>query len=149
MTKLVVRYDFRAYRRHRYACDLPDQSGHASKKRPWFISGQYCVLGVNNHEDPTLGGVSRAMSIASAPEAEGPVEFYIRRVARPESPNRLTHLLWKLKAGDRLHMGAVATGVFTIDDTIGLDDPRVRIMVAHVDGPGSKRNGRRTVHAYV
>src|ERR1041385_6126075 len=71
-------------------------------KRPWFISGQYCVLGVNNQEDPALGGVSRAMSIASAPEAEGPVEFYIRRVVSPESPNPLTHLLWKLTAGDRL-----------------------------------------------
>src|SRR6188474_2951821 len=74
------------------------------KKRPWFAPGQYCVLGANNEVDPTLGGVSRAMSIASAPEAEGPVEFYIRRVARPESPNPLTHLLWKLKAGNRLHM---------------------------------------------
>jgi ferredoxin--NADP+ reductase len=100
------------------------------KKQPWFTSGQYCVLGANNDDDPTLGGVSRAMSIASAPEAAGPVEFYIRRVARPESPNPLTHLLWKLKAGDRLHMGTTATGVFTIENTVGIANARLRVMVA-------------------
>jgi ferredoxin--NADP+ reductase len=105
----------------------PDQP---PAERPWFVPGQYCVLGMNNADKPELGSVRRSMSIASAPEDDGPVEFYIRWVAKPESENPLTHLLWKLKAGDRMYMRAVAAGVFTIKDTIGVDDPRVRVMVA-------------------
>lgn len=97
---------------------------------PWFVPGQYCVLGLNNAEKPELGSVRRSMSIASAPEDRGPTEFYVRWVAKPESENPLTHLLWKLKAGDRIYMRAVAAGVFTVKDTIGLDDPRIRVMVA-------------------
>jgi ferredoxin--NADP+ reductase len=70
------------------------------------------------------------MSIASAPEDDGPIEFYIRWVAKPESENPLTHLLWKLKNGDRMYMRPVAAGVFTVKDTVGFDDPRIRVMVA-------------------
>ena len=99
-------------------------------ERSWFVPGQYCVLGLNNQDTPELGSVRRSMSIASAPEDDGPVEFYIRWVARPESENPLTHLLWKLKTGDRLYMRPVAAGVFTIKDTIGVSDPRIRVMVA-------------------
>src|SRR6185436_16795509 len=105
----------------------PDQ---LPAKRPWFVPGQYCVLGLNNQEKPELGSVRRSMSIASAPEDDGPIEFYIRWVAKPESDNPLTHLLWKLKDGDRLYMRAVAAGVFTVKDTVGVDDPRLRVMVA-------------------
>jgi ferredoxin--NADP+ reductase len=105
----------------------PDQM---PAERPWFTPGQYCVIGMNNAEHPELGSVRRSMSIASAPEDDGPVEFYIRWVARPESENPLTHLLWKLKQGDRMYMRPVAAGVFTIKDTVGVDDPRLRVMVA-------------------
>jgi ferredoxin/flavodoxin---NADP+ reductase len=99
-------------------------------QRPWFTPGQYCVLGLNNTDKPELGSVRRSMSIASAPEDDGPTEFYVRWVAKPESENPLTHLLWKLKAGDRMYLRAVAAGVFTIKDTVGVDDPRIRVMVA-------------------
>jgi ferredoxin--NADP+ reductase len=105
----------------------PDQP---PAQRPWFVPGQYCVLGMNNADKPELGSVRRSMSIASAPEDNGPTEFYVRWVAKPESENPLTHLLWKLKAGDRMYMRAVAAGVFTVKDTIGADDPRIRVMVA-------------------
>jgi ferredoxin-NADP reductase len=105
----------------------PDQM---PAERPWFVPGQYCVLGLNNQVKPELGSVRRSMSIASAPEEEGPVEFYIRWVAKPESENPFTHLLWKIKAGERMYMRAVAAGVFTVKDTIGIDDPRLRVMVA-------------------
>jgi ferredoxin/flavodoxin---NADP+ reductase len=104
----------------------PDQPPES----PWFVPGQYCVLGMNNADKPELGSVRRSMSIASAPEDPGPTEFYIRWVAKPESENPLTHLLWKLKTGDRMYMRPVAAGVFTLKDTIGLDDPRLRVMVA-------------------
>ncbi|MBS1120133.1 MAG: oxidoreductase FAD/NAD(P)-binding domain protein [Deltaproteobacteria bacterium] len=100
------------------------------ESRPWFVPGQYCVLGMNNADKPELGSVRRSMSIASAPEEEGEIEFYIRFVSKPESENPLTHLLWKLKNGDRMYMRPVAAGVFTVKDTIGLDDPRIRVMVA-------------------
>ena len=100
------------------------------KKRPWFTAGQYCVLGVNNSDQPELGAVRRPMSIASPPETAGPLEFCIRRVAKPVSPNPFTHLLWWLKAGDRLYLRSAAAGVFTIKDTVGVDDPRLRLMVA-------------------
>ena len=96
----------------------------------WFTAGQYCVLGLNNREKPELGSVRRALSIASAPEAGGPLEFYIRYVVRPASRNPLTHLLWKLQTGARIYLHAVASGVFTIRDTVGVDDPRLRVMVA-------------------
>jgi len=105
----------------------PDQP---PAQRPWFAPGQYCVLGLNNTEKPELGSVRRSMSIASAPEDDGPTEFYIRWVAKPESDNPLTHLLWKARSGDRIYMRAVAAGVFTVKDTVGVDDPRLRIMVA-------------------
>lgn len=98
--------------------------------RPWFVSGQYCVIGANNPQRPELGSVRRSMSIASAPEDDGPVEFYIRWVAKPDSENPLTHLLWKMQAGDRIYMRSVAAGVFTLEDTIGTDDSRLRVMVA-------------------
>jgi ferredoxin-NADP reductase len=105
----------------------PDQP---PASRPWFVAGQYCVIGANNTLRPELGSVRRSMSIASSPEDDGPVEFYIRFVNKPDSENPLTHLLWKMKAGDRLYMRVVAAGVFTIHDTIGADDPRMRVMVA-------------------
>lgn len=96
----------------------------------WFIPGQYCVIGLNNEAKPELGSVRRSMSIASAPEQEGPVEFLIRFVAKPESDNPLTHLLWKLKNGDRMHVRPKAAGAFTIQDTVGVADPRLKVMVA-------------------
>ena len=99
-------------------------------ERLWFTPGQYCVLGMNNAEKTELGSVRRSMSIASAPEDEGPIEFYVRFVSKPESENPLTHLLWKLKNGDRMYMRPVAAGVFTIKDTVGDDDSRYRVMVA-------------------
>jgi ferredoxin--NADP+ reductase len=101
-----------------------------AQTRPWFTAGQYCVLGLNNSERPSLGSVRRAMSIASAPEADLPLEFYIRYVARPTSQNPLTHLLWKLGTGARIYLRSVAAGVFTIKDTVNVDDSRIRVMVA-------------------
>lgn len=106
------------------------QPDEVPAKRPWFVPGQYCVLGLNNEVKPELGSVRRSMSIASAPEDEFPTEFYIRFVAKPESENPLTHLLWKLKAGDRMYMRPVAAGVFTIPDTVGEADQRLRVLVA-------------------
>ena len=51
-------------------------------------------------------------------------------MARPTSENSLTQLLWKLGVGARIYVRSVAAGVFTIKDTVGVDDARVRVMVA-------------------
>jgi ferredoxin-NADP reductase len=108
----------------------PDQPPERDANGAWFTAGQYCVIGLNNEDKPELGSVRRSMSIASAPEDDGPIEFYIRYVSKPESENPLTHLLWKIKEGDRLYLRPVPAGVFTVEHTIGVADPRLRVMVA-------------------
>ncbi len=107
-----------------------DESDHKSDNDPWFVPGQYCVIGLNNEEFPEKGSVRRAMSIASSPQGRGPVEFYIRFVAKAESDNPLTHLLWKKKQDDRIYMKVHAAGKFTIPDTVGKNDNRWKIFVA-------------------
>ncbi len=97
---------------------------------PPFVPGQYFTLGMNNEQQPDLGSVRRPMSIASAPEERAVLEFYIRFVSYPESDNPLTHLLWQAKAGDRMFMRTKAVGKFTVPDTIGEDDTRLRVCVA-------------------
>lgn len=97
---------------------------------PAFIPGQYMTLGMNNQATPEKGSVRRPMSIASAPEEAELFEFYIRYVNHPESDNPLTHLLWPTKAGERLFLRSKAVGKFTVADTVGDDDPRIRVCVA-------------------
>jgi ferredoxin/flavodoxin---NADP+ reductase len=101
---------------------------------PWFEPGQYLTIGMNrdgvaSENDPRPLSVRRAMSIASAPEDEDAVELYIRFVTHPESDLPLTHVMWPIKAGDRLYCRALATGRFTLRDTVG-DDARLKLMVA-------------------
>ncbi len=96
----------------------------------WFVPGQYVALGLNNEAVPELGSVSRAMSIASAPQVLETAEFYIRYVTHPESDNPLTHLLWKIGEGDRMFLRPKPSGKFTLKDTIGADDERKKIYVA-------------------
>lgn len=96
----------------------------------WFTPGQYLTLGLNNTEKPELGSVRRPMSIASAPERRDLVEFYIRFVEKPESDNPLTHLLWKTRAGDRMFLRSQPVGKFTVEDTMGAGDTRLKMCVA-------------------
>ncbi|MDA8017191.1 MAG: ferredoxin--NADP reductase [Thermoanaerobaculia bacterium] len=97
---------------------------------PAFVPGQYMTLGLNNEQKPELGSVRRPMSIVSAPEEDGNLEFYIRWVAHPESDNPLTHLLWNTRSGDRMFLRAKGVGRFTLDHTIEDGDERLKIMVA-------------------
>ena len=95
-----------------------------------FIPGQYVTLGMNNEKKPELGSVRRPMSIVSAPEEGQILEFYIRYVNWPESDNPLTHLLWDAAEGDRMFMRGKAVGRFTLEETVGADDDRLKIFVA-------------------
>ncbi|MEM7260632.1 MAG: hypothetical protein AAF488_01485 [Planctomycetota bacterium] len=97
---------------------------------PWFVPGQYCVIGLNNEESPELGPSQRPMSIASAPQDNEIIEFYIRYVAHPTSQNPLTHLLWKLAEGDRAFVRPAPKGRFTITHLVGDEDARTKLMVA-------------------
>jgi ferredoxin--NADP+ reductase len=97
---------------------------------PEFEGGQYAVLGLTNERDPDKGAVLRPYSISSPPEEKRFLEFYIRYVDKPASESPLTHLLWKLKPGDRLHLGRRITGHFTLAKTVGPDDPRLKVFVA-------------------
>ncbi len=97
---------------------------------PAFIPGQYMTLGLNNGEKPELGSVRRPMSIASAPEQRDVLDFYIRYVSHPESDNPLTHLLWKSQDSDRIFLRTRAVGKFTLPDTVGTADPRLKVFVA-------------------
>lgn len=96
---------------------------------PWFVAGQYVVIGLNNEDQPELGKVQRPMSVASSPMEREYVEFYIRFVNSPASDNPLTHLLWKLKPGERSYVRFVPKGRFTVDHLVGTDDPRRKIFV--------------------
>jgi ferredoxin/flavodoxin---NADP+ reductase len=96
----------------------------------WFIPGQYLTLGLNNESQPKLGPVRRPMSIASPPAQPDTVDFYIRYVSQPESDNPLTHLLWEIAPGDRLHISGRPTGRFTVTHATGEDDTRRRVLVA-------------------
>lgn len=102
---------------------------------PWFLPGQYLTIGLNREvvegkEDPRPVSVRRPMSIASAPEEGELAEFYVRYVNHPESDLPLTHLLWPIKTGARMFCRPVAVGKFTLEDTVGADDPRVKLFVA-------------------
>ncbi len=106
----------------------PDEA--LPREGAWFVPGQYMVLGLNNEVKVELGGVRRPMSIASAPERRDLVEFYIRYVEKPESENPFTHLLWTRKAGDRMYVRVHPTGKFTVPDTVGSDDRRLKVCLA-------------------
>ncbi len=114
----------------------PDQINRKDgAEGPWFIPGQYLTIGLNREivegeDDPRPVSVRRPMSISSAPEEGEAVEFYIRYVSKPESDLPLTHLMWTMKAGDRMFCRPTPVGKFTVKDTIGDDDPRVKVCVA-------------------
>ena len=114
----------------------PDQiTRKEGDEGPWFVPGQYLTIGLNRpaiegEEDPRPRSVRRPMSIASAPEEGHTAEFYIRYVSKPESDLPLTHLLWEIQPGARMYMRPVATGKFTVRDTVGDDDPRIKLCIA-------------------
>jgi ferredoxin--NADP+ reductase len=94
------------------------------------VPGQYIAIGLNNEAAPELGSVRRSMSIVSAPEQTDALQFYIRFVKHPASANPLTHLIWPLPEGARIHMTRKPRGKFTVADTLGEDDARIRLCVS-------------------
>jgi ferredoxin--NADP+ reductase len=114
----------------------PDEVlGKRDDKGRWFVPGQYVTIGMNRavvdgEDDPRPVSVRRPMSIVSAPEEGDELEFYIRYVSHPESDLPLTHVMWPIKEGDRMYVRAVATGKFTIEDTVGESDDRLKVLLA-------------------
>lgn len=105
---------------------------HGPGAKPGFVPGQYVTLGLNAPDADTgaPSSVRRPFSIASAPDDIDALEFYVRRVDHPTSSLPLTHLLWTRQPGDRIHLRPVAAGSFTLRDTVGEDDTRLKILVA-------------------
>jgi ferredoxin--NADP+ reductase len=108
----------------------PDDPPTLGPDARWFDPGQYVVLGLNNEERPELGGVRRPMTIVSPPQEAEVLDFYVKYVEEPTSENPLTHRLWKTTPGDRLFCRTTPTGKFTIEASVGVDDPRLRVLVA-------------------
>lgn len=106
----------------------------------WFLPGQYVTIGT--------GGVQRAYSIASEPSERRWLEFLIRFARDPVTDSPLTHLLWKLPVGARLHVGEKIAGRFTLERTAPISDPRSRLLVAAGTGlapfASMVRHARRT-----
>ncbi|MCR9160248.1 MAG: hypothetical protein ACE37F_27400 [Nannocystaceae bacterium] len=105
-----------------------------TSSEPWFVPGQYLTLGRNRppgvQDDPRPASVRRPMSIASAPHDLRDAEFYIRQVGTPESDLPLTHELWNISVGDRMYVRPTPAGKFTLQDTCGVDDSRLKVTVA-------------------
>ncbi len=89
---------------------------------PWFLPGQYVTIGV--------GAVQRAYSIASEPAERRWLEFFIRFAREPATESPLTHLLWTIPVGGRLHVGRKIAGRFTLERSVEAADPRLKLMVA-------------------
>ena len=98
--------------------------------RPWFEAGQYVTLGLNADGARGAEAILRPYSIASGPAERRFLEFYIRKTADPETDTPFTHLLWPMAEGGRLHAGTKITGRFTLEHTVGPDDPRLKVFVA-------------------
>lgn len=103
-----------------------------------FSPGQYLTIGLNRPDldasDPRPLSVLRPMTIASAPEQAGPIEFYLNYVDKPASRLPLTHLLWDLVEGGRMHVRPSATGRFTAEETFGDLAGRTLVMIASGTG---------------
>lgn len=97
---------------------------------PWFAPGQYVTLGLSVKEGPEVHAVQRAYSIASDPSDRDALEFYIRLASRPMSDRPLTYLVWPLPVGSRVYCGTKVAGRFTLEQTVGPDDARLKVLVA-------------------
>ncbi len=89
---------------------------------PWFLPGQYVTIGA--------GKVQRAYSIASEPGERRWLEFYIRFAREPATVSPLTHLLFTMPVGARVHLGEKVAGRFTLERTVAAGDTRVKVLVA-------------------
>ena len=89
---------------------------------PWFQPGQYVTIGTAETQ--------RAYSIASEPGERRWLEFYIRFAREPATVSPLTHRLWTMPVGTRLHVGDKIAGRFTLERTVAAGDTRVKVLVA-------------------
>lgn len=112
-----------------FRVQLDPPAEEASAKQPWFLPGQYLVVGLNHPRDPALGPITRSYSLSCAPQGEAVVEFFIRRVAKPTTENPFTHLLFDLAPGDRLQVNPRPAGRFTLKHTVGEADTSLKLLV--------------------
>jgi len=102
----------------------------ATPEGNWFTPGQYLVAGLNLSDDPERRPIERPLTMTSATQERERVEFLIRRIARPDSETPLTHALWAMPAGARLHLRPKPAGRFYVDRWVGGNDSRRVLCVA-------------------
>ncbi len=95
----------------------------------WFAPGQYLVVGLNLDTKRVQIPVERPMTMASAAQERERVEFLIRRIADPDSETPLTHALWALSEGERLHARPRPAGSFAVGRTLESSDQRAIVCV--------------------
>jgi len=100
----------------------------------WFAPGQYVVFGLNPENDTALDAVERPITMASAAQERDRVEFLIRRIAHPDSETPLTHRLWAMPAGARMHVRPKPAGRFSIERIV--DDAAGRAIVCVASDTG-------------
>lgn len=112
-----------------------------SDAAPDFVPGQYTTLGLIDPDAPPPNPnsprsrrkgprlIRRAYSIASAPNNNPQLEFYVVRI----DDGRFTQLLWGLGPGDPLFMDENIKGTFTLD---GIPEGKDMVMVATGTGLG-------------
>ena len=98
----------------------------------WFVPGQYVTLGLYPQEDADI--VRRPMTLVSSAYVRDSVEFLLNRVEQPKSDVPFSHLLWQLQPGQRLHMRMHPAGRFTVRDTVGDKDTRLRVCIGQGTG---------------
>lgn len=87
---------------------------------PAFIPGQYLTVTMTAAQGEE---VRRPLTIASAPHAPQHLQFLVNRVTQPASALPLSHLLFNLPIGGRVHVRPAATGHFTLPGTAGESGP--------------------------
>lgn len=110
---------------------------------PPFLPGQYVTLGIRADGEKTI---LRPMTITSAPESSGPLEFAINRVPVPASPTPLSHHLFDLPLGARLFVRPTATGHFTLQSPSVAERP-TKLLMAQDTGIAPFASMVRSRHA--
>jgi ferredoxin--NADP+ reductase len=111
LARVEVARDLAFFRLHLDAPLAPREDGEAR-----FVPGQYITVGAAGPD----GAVVRRPLTVTRVSADGhEVEVLLNRVTAPATPHPLSHLLFELAPGAPLFARPVATGHFTLADTVG------------------------------
>lgn len=105
-------------------------------EEPWFEPGQHVHLALAGDAKEGPEWVERPFSAASEPEERRWIEFYIHGVSASGATDLFIERLWTKRPGDRLRVGSRFSGRFTLRNTVGSNDTRLKVLVAAGTGIG-------------